>query len=85
MLFVHTRDAEEMRFVGERLPPPLMTFAPPDGFATFAMSRSELAKLGYRLAASSGTSFAAMCANPWTASPRTSRTRSSAPAARTRK
>jgi 2-methylisocitrate lyase-like PEP mutase family enzyme len=60
MLFVHTRDAEEMRFVGERLPPPLMTFAPPDGFATFAMSRSELAKLGYRLAASSGTSFAAM-------------------------
>jgi 2-methylisocitrate lyase-like PEP mutase family enzyme len=60
MLFIHTRNAEEMRIVGERLPPPLMTFAPPDGFATFNMSKSEMAKLGYRLAASSGTSFAAM-------------------------
>ena len=60
MLFVHTRDAEEMRIVGERLPPPLMTFAPPDGFSTFALSRAEMAKLGYRLAASSGTAFAAM-------------------------
>jgi len=60
MLFIHTRDAEEMRIVGERLPPPLMTFAPPDGFATFTMSRPDMAKLGYRLAASSGTSFAAM-------------------------
>jgi 2-methylisocitrate lyase-like PEP mutase family enzyme len=46
MLFIHSRDAEEMRIVGERLPPPLMTFAPPDGFATFAMSRSEMTKLG---------------------------------------
>src|SRR5580704_18837970 len=45
MLFVHTRDAEEMRIVGERLPPPLMTFAPPDGFATFAMSRADMAGL----------------------------------------
>jgi 2-methylisocitrate lyase-like PEP mutase family enzyme len=60
MLFIHTRDAAEMRFVGERLPPPLMTFAPPDGFSTFPLSRSDLAVLGYRLAASSGTSFAAM-------------------------
>src|SRR5271170_555869 len=60
MLFIYTRSAEELRIVGERLPPPLMTFAPPDGFATFAMSRAEMAKLGYRLAASSGTSFAAM-------------------------
>jgi 2-methylisocitrate lyase-like PEP mutase family enzyme len=60
MLFIHTRNAEEMRIVGERLPGPLMTFAPPDGFATFSMSKAEMAKLGYRLAASSGTSFAAM-------------------------
>src|SRR5260370_40910076 len=49
-----------MRFVGERLPAPLMTFAPPDGFATFALSHSDLFRLGYRVAASSGTSFAAM-------------------------
>jgi 2-methylisocitrate lyase-like PEP mutase family enzyme len=60
MLFIHTRDAEEMRVVGERLPPPLMTFAPPDGFAGFKITKSEMQKLGYRLAASSGTSFAAM-------------------------
>src|SRR5215469_14020731 len=60
MLFCYTRNAEELRLMGERLPPPLMMFAPPDGFATFALSGRELAKLGYRLAASSGTAFAAM-------------------------
>ena len=60
MLFVHTRNAEEMRIVGERLPPPLMTFAPPDGFAGVAYSPRDLARLGYRLAASSGTAFAAL-------------------------
>jgi methylisocitrate lyase len=60
MLFCYTRNAEELRLIGERLPPPLMMFAPPDGFATFALSGRELAKLGYRLAASSGTAFAAM-------------------------
>jgi methylisocitrate lyase len=60
MLFVHTRNAEELRIVGERLPPPLMTFAPADGFSTFPLSERDLAGLGYRLAASSGTAFAAM-------------------------
>ena len=54
------RSAEEMRTVGERLPPPLMTFAPADGFAEFALSQRELAGLGFRIAASSGTAFAAM-------------------------
>ncbi len=60
MLFIHSRDAEEMRIIGERLPPPLMTFAPPDGFAEFPLKERDLAKLGYRIAASSGTAFAAM-------------------------
>ena len=60
MLFVYGRKAEEMRHIAERLPAPLMTFAPPDGFSTFALSRAEMARLGYRLAASSGTAFAAM-------------------------
>ena len=60
MLFIHSRNAEEMRTVAERLPAPLMTFAPADGFASFSLSRAELAGLGYRLAASSGTAFAAM-------------------------
>jgi 2-methylisocitrate lyase-like PEP mutase family enzyme len=60
MLFCYTRNADELRIVGERLPPPLMMFAPPDGFSTFALSERDLAGLGYRLAASSGTAFAAM-------------------------
>jgi 2-methylisocitrate lyase-like PEP mutase family enzyme len=60
MLFIYTRDAEEMRLVAERLPPPLMAFAPPDGFSTFGLSRADMFKLGYRIAASSGSSFAAM-------------------------
>ncbi len=60
MLFVYGRKPEEMRHIAERLPAPLMTFAPPDGFSAFPISRAELAKLGYRLMASSGTAFAAM-------------------------
>jgi 2-methylisocitrate lyase-like PEP mutase family enzyme len=60
MLFCYTRSPEEMRTVGERLPKPLMMFAPPDGFGSFALSRRDCAALGYRLAASSGTAFAAM-------------------------
>ena len=54
MVFVFTRNAEEMRTVGERLAPPLMTFAPADGFAEFPLKERDLAALGYRLAASSG-------------------------------
>ena len=60
MLFVCTRKPEEMRTIAERLPAPLMTFAPPDGFSTFACSKADMASMGYRLAASSGTAFAAM-------------------------
>ena len=60
MVFVHTRDPDEMRIIGERLPPPLMIFAPADGFAEFALSPGDLSDLGFRLAASSGSAFAAM-------------------------
>ncbi len=60
MVFVFTRSAEEIRLVGERLPPPLMTFTPADGFADFPLKERDLAALGFRLAASSGTAFAAM-------------------------
>jgi 2-methylisocitrate lyase-like PEP mutase family enzyme len=60
MLFVYTRTPEEMRILGERLPPPLMTFAPPDGFGDFALKERDLAALGFRIAASSGSAFAAM-------------------------
>lgn len=60
MLFVHTRTVEDIRFVGERLPAPLMIFAPEDGFGGYALSRADFAGLGYRLACSSGSAFAAM-------------------------
>ncbi len=67
MVFVFTRNADEMRTVAERVAPPLMTFAPADGFAEFPLKERDLAALGYRLAASSGTAFAAMvrrCGSP---------------------
>jgi methylisocitrate lyase len=60
MIFIHTRDAEEMRVIGERLAPPLMIFVPEDGFAVSSLSPADLAGLGYRLAASSGSAFVAM-------------------------
>jgi methylisocitrate lyase len=60
MVFCFTRNPDEMRFVSERVPHPLMTFAPVDGFATSALSRADFARLGFKLAASSGTAFAAM-------------------------
>jgi 2-methylisocitrate lyase-like PEP mutase family enzyme len=60
MLFIYTRSPEEMRAIGERLPPPLMIFAPEDGYAEFALKPADLAALGFRLAASSGSAFAAM-------------------------
>lgn len=60
MIFIHTRDPDEMRIIGERPPPPLMIFAPEDGFAVSPLSPSGLAGLGFRLAASSGSAFVAM-------------------------
>jgi methylisocitrate lyase len=60
MIFVHTRTPEEIRTLGERLPAPLMIFAPGDGFGEFALSRGDLYGLGFRLAASSGSAFAAL-------------------------
>jgi methylisocitrate lyase len=60
MLFIHARDPDEMRLIAERLPAPLMCFAPPDGFAEFPLKPRDLARMGYRLAASSGSAFAAM-------------------------
>ena len=60
MLFIHTRNPEEVRIIGERLPAPLMIFAPEDGYAASPMSPTDLAGLGFRLAASSGSAFVAM-------------------------
>ena len=60
LLFVHTTNADDMRIIGERLPAPLMIFAPLDGFAGFGATPKDLAGLGFRLAAAYGSAFAAM-------------------------
>jgi methylisocitrate lyase len=60
LVFCYTRSAGELRFVAERIAPPLMMFAPADGFGSFPLKQGELAAMGYRLAASSGTALAAM-------------------------
>lgn len=49
MLFVYTRKAEEARFAAERLPAPLMLFAPRDGTGALEISLRELGELGYRI------------------------------------
>src|SRR5262245_19474479 len=40
-VFCFTRNPEEIRFVSERVPHPLMTFAPVDGFATSKLSKKD--------------------------------------------
>jgi 2-methylisocitrate lyase-like PEP mutase family enzyme len=60
VVFCYTRSPDQLRFVAERIEPPLMMFAPADGFGTFPLSQKDLADMGYRLAASSGTALAAM-------------------------
>ena len=42
MIFVYARDAEDIRKIGERLPPPLMQFAPADGFAEFPLKERDI-------------------------------------------
>jgi methylisocitrate lyase len=49
MLFIYTRNADEMRVVGERFAPPLMIFAPRDGTGALTLSLNDLSALGYRV------------------------------------
>ena len=49
VLFVYARKAEELRAIGERFGPPLMTFAPRDGTGKLPLSLTELGRLGYRI------------------------------------
>jgi len=49
VLYISPRTPEEMRFVGERLGPPLMFSLPGDGPQDVGMSLDELGALGYRL------------------------------------
>ena len=60
MLFIHTRNAEEMRIVGERLPPPLMSLRRRTGLP-ICRSRSAICSTSAIASPpSSGTAFAAM-------------------------
>lgn len=49
MLYVTGRKPEDVRALGERLPPPLMFMAGAGGLAAAGMTRGELFGLGYRL------------------------------------
>jgi methylisocitrate lyase len=60
MLFVYSHNPDELRRIGERLPPPLMMFAPAEGFARFALSARDLTGLGFRVAAAPVPAYAAM-------------------------
>jgi len=60
MLFVYSRKPEDLRSIGERLPPPLMLFLPPDGINNYGMSAADLSGLGYRFGASPGNALAAI-------------------------
>ena len=49
MLYVTGRKPEDVRFLGERLPPPLMFMAGAGGLSAAQITRAELYRLGYRL------------------------------------
>ncbi|HXV09581.1 MAG TPA: isocitrate lyase/PEP mutase family protein [Burkholderiales bacterium] len=49
VIYLSPRTAEEMRFVGERLGPPLMFSLPGDGLQSFGMSLDDAGALGFRL------------------------------------
>ena len=60
MIFVLAPTPEDLRFVGERLPPPLMMMPLAGGLAAMSMSRAELYDLGYRFLVDPMTTLFAM-------------------------
>ncbi len=60
MLFVLAPTPDDLRFVGERLPPPLMMMSLRGGLANLGMSREDLHGLGYRFLVDPMTSLLAM-------------------------
>jgi len=62
VLLVMPRSAEDLRAIGERLPPPLMCMVPVEGIAGFGMSKAELAGLGFKLIVDPVTPLLAMTA-----------------------
>jgi methylisocitrate lyase len=60
MLYVLARKPEEVRILGERLPPPLMYMVLGGGIAGIGLTMDELATLGYRLVVDPVTPLLAM-------------------------
>lgn len=60
ILFVTTREAEDLRILGARLPPPLMFMTGSGGMAASPLAKAELSALGFRLIVDSMTPFLAM-------------------------
>ena len=60
LLYVTGRRAEDVRVLGERLPPPLMYMAGAGGLAHGQITRAELAQLGFRLIVDPTTPLMAM-------------------------
>jgi len=63
VLLVMPRTIDDLRIIGERLPPPLMYMLPPGGVAEAdGLSRSDLVTLGFRLIVDAATPLFAMTA-----------------------
>lgn len=58
MLFFIPRNAEEARFIAERLPPPFMFSVQGDGLQTYGMTLEDFGALGYRILAMTTPTFA---------------------------
>jgi 2-methylisocitrate lyase-like PEP mutase family enzyme len=55
VLLASPRNAEEARFLGERLPAPLMYLCSPGGLAGIGLSKQEMADMGWKILADPGT------------------------------
>ncbi len=60
LLLLSPRDAEEARFIAERLGGPLMYLASPGGLADIGLSAQEMADMGWKLIADPQTQFLAL-------------------------
>ena len=57
VLLASPRDADEARFIGERLPHPLMYICSPGGLASIGLTTDEMAGMGWRLLVDTSTAL----------------------------
>lgn len=57
-IYIGVRNAEEIRFAGERLGPPLMFSLPGESYKAIGLTMEEVAKLGYRIVSVTTTQLA---------------------------